>query len=164
MGICSNDELVELSILRGQEIDELVESGFLNPDRRFDEDVLESIELSYPEVIILIKTGSNYPAEQLDCEMSNLALPRLTMDALRIDIRKIVEKGITSNNYEKWKERENEDAFGVFGFEMTALHIARKTAEHLEAYRGPSASEPETDELGKLVLVMAFRNLRAFSN
>lgn len=164
MGIFSNDELVELSILRGQEIDELVESGFLNPDRRFDEDVLESIELSYPEVIILIKTGSNYPAEQLDCEMSNMALPRLTMDALRIDIRRILEKDITSNNYEKWKERENEDAFGVFGFEMTALHIARKTTEHLEAYRRPSASEPEIDELGKLVLVMTFRNLKAFSN
>ncbi|SRR6266536_1434518 len=149
MGIFSEDELVELSILRGQEIDELVKNGFLDPDLRFDEDVLDAINLSYPEVIISIKTGSNYPAEQLDYKMTNLALPRLKMDALRIDIRKIVERDTTSNNYEKWKKREDGDAFGVFQFEMTALHIALKTIEHLEAYRGPPDSEPETDELTK---------------
>lgn len=135
MSIFSQDELVELSILRGQEVDELVEHGFLSPERRFDEELLNTLVFPNPEVTISLHTGSKYPAEQLEIEFDNTTLPRLVMDAMRIDCRKIIIQESSKNNLKEWNDRELGDNFGVFNFEMTALHIAQKSKEHLNKYR-----------------------------
>jgi hypothetical protein len=131
----SEDELIELSILRGQEIDELVEHGLLPQGSRFDEELLNTLVFSHPEVSISLHTGWKYPAEQLEIGFDNRTLPRLVMDALRIDCRKIIIKEVEKNNFKEWRDRELRNSFGVFNFEMTALHVAQKIEEHLNKYR-----------------------------
>jgi hypothetical protein len=134
--ICfSDDDLVELSILRGQEIDELVEQGLLLVERRFDEDVLESFSFSYPEMVLDIKTGATYPAKQLSFEVQNLSLPRLVVDHLKIELRRISIRETEVNNIRKWNNRSSDDSFGVFEFEKTALHLVQKTVQYLTCYR-----------------------------
>ncbi len=43
-----------------------------------------------------------------------------------------------TNCYEKWLDQENNGAMGCFEFEMSVLHIARKTAEFLAECSGPA--------------------------
>jgi hypothetical protein len=131
----SDDELVELSLLRAKEVDELVEHGLLEASRRFDEDVLDILILSYPELTIWLHTGPTYPAEQLQVEIENVSLPRLVVDELRNAAREIVARGSGTNNYEGWSRRSQNDDYGLFEFEMTAFNVARSASEHLQGYR-----------------------------
>lgn len=131
----SDDELVELSLLRAKEVDELVEHGLLDASRRFDEGLLDIIILSYPELTISLHTGPTYPAEQLQVEVENISLPRLVVDELRNAAREIVARDTDTNNYEGWSRRSYSDDFGLFEFRMTAFHVARRVLERLEGYR-----------------------------
>lgn len=131
----SDDELVELSLLRAKEVDELVEHGLLDASRRFDDGLLHSLVLSYPELTIWLQTGPTYPAEQLQVEIENISLPRLVVDELRNAAREIVSRGAETNNHEGWSRRTHNDDFGVFGFEMTAFHVAQGASKHLRNYR-----------------------------
>lgn len=140
----SDDELVELSLLRAKEVDELVEHGLVDASRRFDEDLLDIIILSYPELTISLHTGPTYPAEQLQVKIENISLPRLVVDELRNAAREIVVRDTDSNNYEGWSRRSHTDDFGVFEFEMTAFHVVEMASEHLEGYRD-SIKEPREE-------------------
>lgn len=131
----SDDDLVELSLLRAKEVDELVEHGLLDTSRRFDEELLDIIALSYPELRVSLHTGPTYPAEQLQLEIENISLPRLTVDELRSVAREIVVRDTDTNNYEGWSRRSYNDDFGIFQFEMTAFHVAQAVSEQLVAYR-----------------------------
>lgn len=135
MPIFSDDELLELSLLRAKEVDELVEHDLLDASRRFDENLLDILVFSYPELTISLHTGPTYPAEQLRVEFENISLPRLVVDGLRNTVREIVVRDADTNNYEGWSGRSDIDDFGMFEFEMTAFHVARVASEHLEGYR-----------------------------
>ncbi|OBT70445.1 hypothetical protein VE03_00038 [Pseudogymnoascus sp. 23342-1-I1] len=137
----NDDELVELSLLRAREVDELVEHGLVVASRRFDEDLLDILVFSYPELTISLHTGPTYPAEQLQLEIDNISLPRLVVDELRNAAREIVVRDADTNNYEGWTRRSDIDDFGIFEFEMSAFHVARVASEHLESYRD-SIKEP----------------------
>lgn len=140
----SDDELVELSLLRANEVDELVEHNLLDASRRFDEDLLHILVLAYPELIISLHTGPTYPAEQLQVEIENISLPRVIVDELRNAVREIVARDTDTNNYGKWSRRSHNDDFGIFEFEMTAFHVAQRAFEHLESYRD-SIMEPREE-------------------
>jgi hypothetical protein len=129
MSLVTDDDRIELGLLRSLEIDELVSSGHLPQDQRFDESLISRLQFNYPEIILEIKTGDMYPAEQLQFEVVKLSLPRLKFDSLGIDLRRIVSDDAAANNCEKWRDRKDGDAFE---FEMTALHLVRKTIEALE--------------------------------
>lgn len=133
----SEEDLIQLSLLRGQEIDSLVDQNLLPEESRFTDEVLQTLIFPHPEIIIKLYTGDHYPAEQLTCEFENVSLPRLVIDELRIAIRKIMVQDTERNNYGCWKAREEdgEDVFGAFVFEMSAVHVARRTVEFLAAYR-----------------------------
>ncbi|OBT56061.1 hypothetical protein VE04_04199 [Pseudogymnoascus sp. 24MN13] len=135
MPIFSDEDLVELSLLRANEIDELVEHGLIDASHRFDEDLLDILVLSYPELTISLLTGSAYPAEQLRVEIENISLPRLAVDELRNAVREIVARDADTNNYDGWRRRAHSDDFGIFEFEMSAFHVARRAFGHLESYR-----------------------------
>jgi hypothetical protein len=135
-----DDDLETLRILRGQEIDELVDHGFLPPALRFDDGLLDTIELSYSELKLCIQTGNAYPAEQLSYEVKNLTLSRLVVDALKVELRHLVENDSKINNYEIWVSKEAEDSYGVFQFQMSALKMAQVTTKHLTAYRNRDAT------------------------
>ena len=68
--------------LPGLEIDELVNCGLLPHEDRFDDKVLKTLHLCYPEAMLNIMTGDKYTAEQLSIEVENLILPSLVFDSL----------------------------------------------------------------------------------
>lgn len=130
----SEDDLVELGILRALEIDDLVDLGLLPRERRFDEDLLSSLTLKYDELVLDIRTGETYPAEQLHFEITNLCLPRLKVDSLKIELRSILVRDAEANNIKTWNSRAECDPFGVFEFQKSALHLVQKTVERLAGY------------------------------
>jgi hypothetical protein len=139
----NDDDLIELSLLRGLEIDCLVSEGLLSPYQRFDSSLLESLLFTYNELVLTIHTGDTYPASQLSFEVVNLDLPRLVYDSLRIALRIIIEEGAKVNNADRWMRRDEDDAFGVFEFEMSVLKLVQKTNEHLDKYRKLLAQDEE---------------------
>lgn len=135
----SEDELTELSLLRGLEIDALVEHNLLPQSSRFEPALLSTIPLRYPEITISIQTGPEYPATQLEVDFENVSLPRLVMDGLRIECRKIVVSDGEKNRVERWKNRDEEGGLdGFFESEMTALHVAMRCRENLQRFRESS--------------------------
>lgn len=128
----SEDDLVQLALLRTQEIDELVDANLINSSSRFDDSLLAEIVLNEPEVIITVRTGTYYPAVQLDIEFDNVSLPRLTMDSLRIECRRIILEGSNQNNSTLWKQREED---GLFNFHMTALELFHCVEGRIKSYR-----------------------------
>ena len=132
------DDLTELSLLRALEVDELVSSGLLTEEQRFNDNLLSILQFSYPEIKLQIFTGSTYPAEQLSFDIENLLLSRLVFDSLRIELRKILSADADTNDYERWCKREEGDAFES---EMTVLHLVQKTVDFLETFRKPE--EPD---------------------
>lgn len=134
----SEDDLTELSLLRALEIDELVSSGLLTEKQRFDESLLSELRFTYPEIKLHLFTGPAYPAEQLSFEIENLLLPRLDFDALRVELRKIRSDETAANNNQRWREREEGEAFES---EMTALHLVQKTIDFLNSFRKLDGSE-----------------------
>lgn len=140
----SDNELVELSLLRANEVDELVEHGLLDASRRFDEDLLDILVLSRPELTVTLHTGPTYPAEQLQVDIENISLPRVTVDELRNAVREIVVRDADTNNYGEWSRRSHSDDFGIFEFEMSAFHVAQRVFDHLESYRD-SVMEPREE-------------------
>ncbi|KFY41468.1 hypothetical protein V494_02980 [Pseudogymnoascus sp. VKM F-4513 (FW-928)] len=131
----SEDELIELGLLRAKEVDELVEHGLLDASLRFDESLMDSIVLSHPELTITLHTGPTYPAEQLQIEIENISLPRIVVDELRNEARGIVARDSDTNNHEAWSKWSQSDAFEPFDFEMTAFHVTQMASGHLKNYR-----------------------------
>ncbi|TAQ86297.1 hypothetical protein B7494_g5377 [Chlorociboria aeruginascens] len=85
----SDEDLIELSLLRGQEVD-CLDQAFFPKEKRFEDETLQSLTFKYPEIRLKIITGQYYLAEELSLEIENLAFPRLVYDALRIELRKII--------------------------------------------------------------------------
>lgn len=140
------EDLAALQLLRAQEIDELVSQGLIPDSLRFDEETLNSIIISHPELVLRIETGALYPAEQLSFSVENLALPRVVKDALSIELRKMVDADTSTNNYQTWSAKTAEDAFGNFMFEMTALKLIQIATKHLDDFRNAQQSTSQTTE------------------
>lgn len=128
----TEDEIAELSLLRSLEIDELVEAGLIDESCRFDAELLDEILFEQREINLRVTTGLAYPAHQLHVEYENKLLPRLSMDALRIDSRKIISAGEQKNNIESWKAKELDT---VFDYHMTALEVLKAARNFINSYR-----------------------------
>jgi hypothetical protein len=138
--VLSEDDLIELNLLRGLEIDELVEAGLLSPSLQFDDTQLSELRFCYPEMILHMRTGPSYPASQLYFTAENLTMSRVSFDALRIVLRKIASDDAEANNYDKWSVRADGDPFE---YEMTALHLVQKTVGTLKQLRQPDVPEKQ---------------------
>jgi hypothetical protein len=147
----TDEDLIQLSLLRSLEVDEIVEAGFLDSSSRFEDDLLEEIKYKSTELDVTIKTGPGYPATQLILEHDNYSLPRLVMDGLRIACRKTVADGTKRNNLEAWSQRDPDE---IFDYDMTALVVMKTIHEHISKYRQQlkeardatfSASNPVSD-------------------
>lgn len=130
----SNDELVELELLRDQEIDNLVDAGLLPKNHRWNPECRQGFTLTFPEMAVCIVTGDRYPVKALSYQVKNISLPRVVVDQLRVALRGIHETDARANTFESWKGRESSES-GCFEFEMGALHIAARATTHLELYR-----------------------------
>jgi hypothetical protein len=95
--------------------------------------VLNSLSFTYVDVISEIRTGETYPAEQLSFEVRNLSSPRLIVDPLKIELRRMLLRDAEVNNMEIWNSRADCNPFGIFSFKNSSLHLVQKTMEHIAA-------------------------------
>ncbi|EPS44865.1 hypothetical protein H072_1151 [Dactylellina haptotyla CBS 200.50] len=139
----TDDELVELSFLREEEIDQMVEAGLIRDDSRFDESLREKLVFSYPEMALTLVTGERYPVFPLSYTIDNISLPRLVVDDLRISLRNMMVTFDDKNAIQRWLTRaDNESNYGAFESDRVALNLARKTHEHILSYRSSLKKDP----------------------
>ncbi|KAI1409432.1 hypothetical protein F5Y13DRAFT_170412 [Hypoxylon sp. FL1857] len=131
----SDDDFVELSLLRDFEIDELIKAGFLGEDEQLRAPLDKEIIFKHDELDLHVTAGPRYPAVPVTWMIENYTVPRQVVDELRAQLRRIVEAAAVTNNFSKWKRREEENAFGVFEPTMVVLELAKKTRTHLSAWR-----------------------------
>lgn len=139
----SDEELIQLKLLREEEIDKLVEQGLLNQDQRWEPELLDGFTLSYAEMHLVIKTGDSYPVQPLNFRVENVSLPRLVVDDLRIALRQTAMADSKTNRLEAWNTREESNVYGYFDFAMTALHLATQTKQFLVDYRKDAENKAE---------------------
>lgn len=95
----TDDELVELELLRDQEIDSLVDAGLLFKEDRWNDECRQGFTLSFPEMTIRIFTGDFYPVKALRYEVKNINLPRVVVDQLRVALRGIHKIDARANTF-----------------------------------------------------------------
>ena len=143
----TEDELLELELLRDQEIDAIVEAGFLDKEERWNPKYRDGFHFNFPEMAIDIKTGFGYPVSGLTYNVTNVSLPNVIIDQLRIALRALSREHGSINCYERWYQRHSTPT-GCFEFEMTALQLAKMSLLHLEAFRkDPSYSRNQATNL-----------------
>ncbi|KAK4693426.1 hypothetical protein P7C71_g3979, partial [Lecanoromycetidae sp. Uapishka_2] len=130
----SEDELVELVLLRDEEIDAVIEKGLLSKDERWNIDRREGYQFVYPEMILDIFTGAHYPVEPLTFMVTNVTLPRIVVDQLRVALRDIHAHDTRANSFDKWLNRASSET-GSFQFEHVALHLSAKADSHIKQFR-----------------------------
>ncbi|KAI0152354.1 hypothetical protein F4776DRAFT_601240 [Hypoxylon sp. NC0597] len=138
----SEDDFVELSLLRDFEIDELIKAGFLDEDEQLRAPLDKEIIFQHDELDLHVTAGPYYPAGPVAWMVNNYTVPRQVVDELRAQLRQIVEAAAVTNSILRWKRRE-ENAFGIFEPTMVVLELAKKTTTHLNAWhRKVSEREP----------------------
>lgn len=130
----SEDELVELELLRDEEIDAFVEEGLLSKSERWNIDRRDGYHFLYPEMTLDIITGEKYPVEPLTYIVTNTSLPRVIVDQLRVALRAIYAHDTAANSLEKWCKRASSES-GCFEFKHVAFHLSAKTDAHLKHFR-----------------------------
>ena len=128
------DELLELRLLREEEIDALVAERLLDEEQRWNPELLDGFTFTHSGMKLIIETGAKYPAQPLYYNVENTNLPRLVIDELRVALRQISLTDSKFNTLDVWKDRAS-NPYGRFDFAMTSLHLAAKTAEYLETLR-----------------------------
>ncbi len=78
------DELVELELLRDEEIDVLVDRGLISSNNRWNPKYRKGFTFKYPEMALVITTGDGYPVKPLTYQITNINLPRVIIDQLRV--------------------------------------------------------------------------------
>ncbi len=128
------DELVELELLRDEEIDVLVDRGLISSNNRWNPKYRKGFTLKCPKMALVITTGDGCPVKPLTYQITNINLPRVIIDQLRVKVRAIDEIDRRANTSEQWCRRHLSDN-GCFQFEMAALHIIVETIAFLKYFR-----------------------------
>ena len=130
----TEDELSEMEFLRDQEIDAVIEAGFLGKEERWNPERRDGFHFVFPEMIVDVKTGIGYPVNGPIYTINNISLPNAIIDRLRIALRDMIHDHRSTNCYERWCQRDSTPT-GCFEFEMTALQLAQKSVRSLEEFR-----------------------------
>lgn len=97
----TDDELVELDLLRDQEIHTLVDHGLISKEDRWNVECRQSFALTFPQMTLYIVTGDQYPVKPLSYEVRNIGLPRVIVDQLRVALRGIHETDGRANTFKR---------------------------------------------------------------
>ncbi|KAF3307930.1 hypothetical protein TWF173_002090 [Orbilia oligospora] len=139
----TEDDLIQLSLLRDEEIDQIISSSLLPESQRFDPSLHESLTFTHPELILTLTTGPHYPVLPLSYTLQNLTLPRLIIDNLRVELRKIMVTFSENESITRWLTREdNEQNYGIYEPDNIALSLLKTTSSHLTSYRNSLQSLP----------------------
>ncbi|KAI2607296.1 ADP-ribosylation [Hypoxylon fragiforme] len=137
----SEDDLVELSLLRGFETDELIKAGLLSEDQRLAAPLDREVVFKHDELDLHVTADSAYPARSVEWRIENRSMSRKVVDELRMKLRQIVQTSSATNNISRWKRRdEDSSTMGVFEPVMVVLELARETVAHVKMWREILAS------------------------
>ncbi|KAI1768792.1 ADP-ribosylation [Hypoxylon sp. FL1150] len=142
----SEDDLIQLSLLRDFETDELINAGFLSEDERLTAPLDKELTFKYEELSLRVTAGSSYPATPVCWTVDNYILPIKVVDDLRGELRRIVEASTANNNISRWRKREEECDFGIFEPTMVVLELAKETKVRLELWRLKTASDDPVEQ------------------
>ncbi|KAI8963799.1 hypothetical protein F5Y11DRAFT_130180 [Daldinia sp. FL1419] len=135
------DDLVELSLLRDLEVDELIRNGFLSEDEQMTNPLDKVLVLKYGEVDLSITTKPLYPAASVTWKLQSYKLSRESVIELRAKLSQIVEAATVTNNISSWNDREEcEDGF--FEPTMTVFKLAKETRTYLKLWREKLSKKP----------------------
>jgi hypothetical protein len=129
----SDDELVELALLRDFERDALIAERFLSLEAPSLRPLDGELVFDFGDVRLIVTAGPTYPACSVGWRIENRALSRDSVDALCERLRDIVEAAKTTNNLVRWRSREVESETGGFNAVQVVLLLARATREHLSS-------------------------------
>ena len=129
-----DDDLVELQSLRDQEIDALADQGFITKEARWNPEHRLGFTFAFPEMTLDISTGAIYPVQPLEYHITNVHLPRVVVDQLRVKLKEIHTFCKQLNTIDRWYERALSTS-GCFEFEMNALYFVIELLAHLKRFR-----------------------------
>lgn len=143
------EELIQLSLLRDEETDELISAGLLDPDQRLLAPLESEVTFSYDELTLRVTAGLEYPIQPVSFKIDNVSLPREIVDTLRQHLRQIIILADATNNLENWRHRETKSAFGIFDHVRVVYQLADETAQHVNAYRARRIQSSQSHEDSK---------------
>jgi len=136
----SEDDIIQLALLRDEETDALIDAGLLDSDQRMASPLDQELCFAFEELVLHVNAGSRYPVSTPEQFIVNHTLSRLDVDHLRNRLRHIVEKSRDTNCLEKWIDREN-TVFGIFEPTMVVLEMAKETRAWIDAIRSRNVDE-----------------------
>ncbi|OTB19909.1 hypothetical protein K445DRAFT_7925 [Daldinia sp. EC12] len=137
----SEDDLVELSLLRDFEVDELIRDGFLSDSEQMTRPLDNELVFKYDELDLHIIAEPLYPAGSVTWKLQSYELSRKSVIELRTQLRQIIEVAAVTNNISRWNNRE-ECAYGAFEPTMAVYELAKTTRTYLRSWRQTFVKKP----------------------
>ncbi|KAI1745049.1 hypothetical protein F4680DRAFT_467285 [Xylaria scruposa] len=147
-GELSEDDLIELSLLRDFETDALITAEILNVNERLSRPLDQELVIRFGELDFNVTAGVSYPTCSVIWHVENHTLSRTSVDSLRGILRQIVDVASVTNNFSRWQNREVECEMGIFDPIQVVLQLAQAIRSHVghSPYSMPTeAPEPEND-------------------
>ncbi|KAI8624415.1 ADP-ribosylation [Xylariaceae sp. FL1651] len=140
----SDDDLIELELLRDFETDALIEADLLSTDEQQLHPLDRELIFNHDELDLHVTAGSQYPACSVNWHVENHALSRVAIISLRDALRQIVEAAESTNNLARWQNRELECEMGIFEPVKVVLALAQETRSCVDKWRAlhPELSSP----------------------
>ncbi|KAF9873210.1 hypothetical protein CkaCkLH20_09373 [Colletotrichum karsti] len=143
----SEEDIVQLSLLRDEETDALIDAGFLSDDHRLSSPMDDVLCFTHEELILQVTAGIHYPVRAPAFDLINLTLSRRDIDGLRATLRGMIEEAAETNCVEKWLDREN-STYGIFEATKVVLKMAQEVDALVKAVQ--SRSNQKADEKGRI--------------
>jgi hypothetical protein len=138
----TEDDLIQLSLLRDEEIDALIAEKHLAEDQRLLSPLDASVAFKYEELTLHVVAGSGYPVQTLEFSLENHSLSRSQIDKLRGRLRSIITNAETANNLQKWRDRETANSYGLYEPEMVVLALVREAFKTTKHGKIPDKEDP----------------------
>lgn len=134
----SEDDIIELELLRDEEIDSLVYRNLIPRKDQWNPTLRSLIVFPHKEVTLEVTTGHPYPATPLAIwTVTNHTLSKITCDRLRSLLREAVKEDEKTTSLEKWQQRKDH----YFESQMSVVKIATEASFFLAEYRANLAAE-----------------------
>lgn len=144
----SEEDLIQLSLLRDEETDDLIDAGFLSQENRLSSPLDNRLCFTHEELVLQVTAGATYPVTAPEYEVINLGLSRKDVDRLRARLRELDEQALETNNLERWLDRES-SPYGIYEARKLVLEMAKEADALVSEVRDRNAvpADPETSAL-----------------
>ncbi|KAI0554452.1 hypothetical protein F4679DRAFT_596418 [Xylaria curta] len=127
----SEDDLIELSLLRDFETDALIEAEILGANERLSRPLDQELVIRFGELDFNVTAGVSYPTCSVTWHVENHTLSRTSVDSLRGILRQIVDVARVTNNFSRWQNREVECEMGIFDPIQVVLQLTQAIRSHV---------------------------------